>query len=292
VHVKFWQSVSGWETDQLLDVARAAERLDFWGVSVPSHLLHSHALSAPYPYTADGVPPWRPDSPWPDPWVLIGAMAAVTQRLRFTTAVYVPTLHDPFTVARLVSTAAVLGGRVNRVSLGAGVGWYAEEYEHAGVPFASRGSRMEEMVPLLRALLSGEAVYHHGTHFDADGVRILPAPAEPVPIYLGGYTDVALRRAARLADGWIGRMSHPYELDPVLARLPAYLREYGREPGTFEIIAGLRGRPSADLYEQYAEAGLTGFICGSWASTSRLPTLDDRLGGMERFAERVISRLR
>jgi probable F420-dependent oxidoreductase len=289
--VKFWQSISGWETVQLLDVARAAERLGFWGISAPSHLLYPASLSSPYPYTDDGVPPWSATSPWPDPWVLIGAMAAVTQRLNFTTAVYVPGARDPFTVARLVGTAAVIAGEAGRVSLGVGAGWCAEEYDYTGGSFKARGARLDEMLPLLRTLLSGEFVEHHGEHFDFGPVQLTPAPARPVPIYVGGHADAALRRAVRFGDGWVGRMSHQYELDEVLPRLSRYLAEYGRDPAGFEIIAGVRGRPGRDVYAYYAERGVTGFVCGSWASTPRLPTLEARIGGMERFAEHIIERM-
>ncbi len=290
MNVKFWQSVSGWETEQLLDVARAAEECGFWGVSMPSHLLYSARLSSPYPYTSDGVPPWSRISPWPDPWVLIGAMAAVTRRLRFTTSVYVAPLHDPFTVARLVSTASVLGGRPGRVSLGVGAGWCAEEYQQVGLSFKARGARLDEMVPVLRTLLTGELVSHQGEHFEFESVQLSPAPVEPVPIYVGGHSDAALRRAARIGDGWIGRMSHPSEVDDALPKLFRYLDEYQRDRGGFEVIVGLRGRPGPEVYERYARAGVTGFVCGSWASTPRLPTLADRIGGMQRFASKVIDR--
>jgi probable F420-dependent oxidoreductase len=288
--VKFWQSVSGWETEQLLDVARAAEECGFLGVSMPSHLLYSARLSSPYPYTTDGVPPWSSSSPWPDPFVTMGAMAAVTQRLKFTTSVYVAPLHDPFTVARMAATASVLAG-ADRISLGVGAGWCAEEYEQVGLSFAERGARLEEMVPVLRTLWSGDLVSHHGKHFDFDQIQVTPAPAGRIPVYLGGHSDAALRRAARIGDGWTGRMSYPSEVDDVLPKLKRFLAEAERDASDFEIIVGLRGRPGPDVYEQYAEAGVTAFVCSSWASTPRLPTLDDRLAGMRRFADRIIKRL-
>jgi probable F420-dependent oxidoreductase len=288
--VKFWQSVSGWDTDQLLDVARTAEKLGFWGITLPSHLLYPAEISSPYPYTDNGVPPWTRTSPWPDPWVTIGAMAAVTERIRFTTGIYVAPVRDPFTVARLVGTAAVLAGP-DRVSLGVGAGWCAEEYQYTGHSFETRGARLDEMIPVLRKLLSGGLVEHHGDHFDFGLIQLTPAPPGPVPIYAGGYADAALRRAVRLGDGWVGRMSHGYELDEVLPKLQRYIVEYERDRTTFEIIVGLRGRPGYDVYARYADAGVTGFVCGSWASTPRLPTLEDRLGGMERFTERIIERM-
>ena len=108
--MKFWLGVTFLDHGELLDMARVAERLGVHGIAVSDHVFYPEKLSTPYPYTSDGSPPFAPDTPWPDPWVLIGAMAAVTNR---------PALHDerlrrparnPFLVAKQVGTAAVLSG--------------------------------------------------------------------------------------------------------------------------------------------------------------------------------------
>ncbi len=119
-------------------LARAADEAGFHAVAVSDHVVNVETLRTPYPYTADGSRRWQPFTPWLDPWVAIGAMAAVTTRLRFFTNVYVLPMRNPFLVAKAVSTAAVLSG--NRVTLGIGMGWCQEEFELMEQPFASGAS--------------------------------------------------------------------------------------------------------------------------------------------------------
>ena len=101
--------------DHLPALARAADQLGYHSMAVPDHVVDLEELATPYPYTADGGRRWDHDAAWPDPWVLIGALAAVTTRLRFFTSVYVPAIRSPFQVAKSVGTAAVLSG--NRVTV-------------------------------------------------------------------------------------------------------------------------------------------------------------------------------
>src|SRR5439155_1740265 len=162
-------------------------------------------LSTPYPYTPDGSPPFTPGTPWPDPWVLIGAMAAVTTRLRFMTNVYVAPARNPFLVAKQVGTAAVLSG--DRVALGVGAGWMREEFEQLGQPFGDRGRRLDEMIEVVRALWRGGMVEHHGEHYDFHRLQMSPVPAAPVPIYCGGQSRRAIERASRL-DRRANRVAH------------------------------------------------------------------------------------
>ena len=125
--MQFWQHIAFLETDQLVDVARAAEGCGFTGIVTADHQVYPRHLASKYPYTADGTPMWSPETPWPDSWCLISAMAAATTTLRFTNSVYVAPSRNLFTVAKLVGTAAVISG--GRVSLGVGAGWMREEFE-------------------------------------------------------------------------------------------------------------------------------------------------------------------
>jgi alkanesulfonate monooxygenase SsuD/methylene tetrahydromethanopterin reductase-like flavin-dependent oxidoreductase (luciferase family) len=182
--MKFWHAVAFLETDQLLDLARAADAAGYHGVTVSDHIFYPRRFQASYPYSPDGRPTWAPDTPWPDPWALISAMAAVTERLRFTTNVYVAPARDLFTVAKLVSTAAVLSG--DRVAVGAAAGWCRDEFEQTGQPFEGRGARLDEMIRALRTLWAGGWAEHRGRHYNFDPVRIAPVPSSPIPVYVGG----------------------------------------------------------------------------------------------------------
>jgi alkanesulfonate monooxygenase SsuD/methylene tetrahydromethanopterin reductase-like flavin-dependent oxidoreductase (luciferase family) len=119
--VRFSISTAFQPVDHLPVLARAADQLGYHSMAVPDHVVDLEELATPYPYTPDGARRWDSSAAWPDPWVLIGALAAVTTRLHFFTSVYVPSIRNPFQVAKSVGTAAVLSG--GRVSLGVGIGW-------------------------------------------------------------------------------------------------------------------------------------------------------------------------
>ena len=122
-------------------------------------------------------------------------MAAVTERIRFFTNVFVLPMRNPFPVAKQVATAAALSG--GRVSLGVGMGWCEEEFDLLEQPFAGRGKRADEQLEVLRKLWAGGWVEHHGDHYDFPRLEMSPSLDAPVPILVGGISDAALRRAAR-----------------------------------------------------------------------------------------------
>jgi len=288
--VKFWQVVSFTEPDQLVEVARAAEEAGFHGVLVSDHLFFPGRLHSQYPYSPDGKPGFDGTTPFPDPWATIAAMAAVTTRLRFGTMVYILPLRHPLEVAKTVGTAAVLSG--GRVALGAGAGWIREEYEALGVEFSTRGRRFDEAIEVLRRVWSGEMVEHHGRFFELGPLQMSPAPAAPVPIWIGGASDAALRRAARLGDGWIGTGQHPDELPQLLGRLRAQREKAGRGSAPFETIVPLVVPPDPDLLRRLeAEHGVTATTAWPFPYTiGPTSTLAQKRDAMHRFADEVIAK--
>ena len=143
-----------------------------------------------YSTREDGAPGfgdhWDPDTHWPDAWCLISAMAAVTEHIEFTTGVYIAPARDLITVAKQVGTAAVLSS--GRVALGVGVGWCEEEFVATGQDFHTRGKRLDDMIPALRALWAGGWVEYHGPHYDVPAMRMEPSPPRPIPIIGGGHS--------------------------------------------------------------------------------------------------------
>lgn len=281
--VRFWQALVYAEPTEFVYAAPRLEGFGFHGVTLGDHLFFPHHPTSRYPYSADGAVGWEPTTPWPDPWVAFGAMAAVTSTLRFASDVYVAPARDPFTVAKAVSTAAVLSG--NRVALGVGAGWSADEFAQTGQEFGNRGARLDEMIGVVRALLDGQPVTWHGTYYRIDAAQVAPVPARPVPIYVGGHSAAALRRAARLADGWIGAFTRQPEADRILDELTKQLAAAGRERDEFRIILSLRGNPDPATYRAYAERGVTDFVAAPWGN--RHPNQQARLAASARFAERV-----
>ncbi|MBB5778208.1 TIGR03619 family F420-dependent LLM class oxidoreductase [Nonomuraea jabiensis] len=289
--MRFWLGASFVDTDQFLELARAAERCGFDTLTLSDHLFYAD-FASPYPYSRSGRPRWDARTHWPDVWVTIGAMAAVTTTLRFSPNVYIAPARDLFTVAKQVSTAAVLSN--DRVTFGVGVGWCKEEFVGTGQDFHTRGRRLDAMIPTLRSLWAGETVALDGL----PELSISPTPERPIPVYVGGDSDAALRRAARLGDGWIGNRIYTEEqFDVVLATLRGHLDESGRgEP--FDIIAPLAVMPDADTYRRFAAKGVTGTMAAPWwlatpEEKARYGegTLDLKIATMERFAEEVIAKL-
>jgi len=293
--MKFWQATAFCESEQLLDLARLSEETGFDGLMVSDHLVFPERIESKYPYTEDGDAHWTPDTDWPDPWVAIGAMSAVTQRLRFSTNVYVGPLRNPFHVAKSVGTAAHLSG--NRVALGLGVGWMKEEFDLVGEEFHNRGKRLDEMIEIMRALWGGGMVEYHGEHYDFDRLAVSPTPSEPVPIWVGGQSEAALRRAAR-NDGWIGILYSPDEAFEWVERVRKHVDEAGRSDADFELLLAVYALDDVDLFRRLEDAGVTALVTAPWMlaggglSQKGGSTFDEKRRFVEDFAERVIARMR
>lgn len=272
---------------QACALAAAAERAGWAAVAVSDHVVQPAVVRSPYPYTADGKPRFAPDTPWPDPWVLIGAMAGATSRIRFLTNVFVLPLRNPFVVAKAVSTAAVVSG--DRVSLGIGMGWMEEEFELLGQPFRRRGRRADEMVEILRKLWSGELVTHRGEFYSFGEVRMLPAPNRPIPLYVGGTSERALGRAARLGDGWISDLHSADDLVRIAAHLRRLREEHGRADRPFEIIASVSERLDPAKVRRLEQAGVTHLMSLPWLRY-RAPadSLAEKEEAIARFAAELI----
>ena len=286
--MKFWQAITWSETDQLIDIARFAEDLGFHGVMSGDHAVYPESIAPDYPYADSGKPPMLPEDEYPDQAAIFGAMAAVTRRLQFTCGVYVLPLRNPHEVARASATLSVISD--NRFVLGIGVGWMKEEFDIYGVDFHTRGARTDEMIAVLRALWRGEMVEHHGEHFEFPRLQLSPAPDIPPPIYVGGTSNAALRRAARLGNGYIGAGTDPDQVAPLLQRLESLRREYDRVDEPFEAMLGINAMPSRDLFKRLQDDGLDSTVAPPfmYALGKRHSGLDEKKRVMEHFAEDII----
>jgi probable F420-dependent oxidoreductase len=277
--MQFWSGTAFMQTSEILAVARMLDESGYDGILCSDHMIYPRQLASPYPDHPSGRPPWTPDTPWPDCWVQIGAMAAVTSRLRFSNAVYIAPARPLLEVAKLVASASVLSK--GRVSLAAGIGWMREEYELMGQDFGTRGKRLDEMIPALRALWAGGWVSWSGQYYQVPEMMIEPHPHAPIPILCGGESDAALRRAVQLCDGWVG-YAYPWEQAVgYVDRLQRLRREFGRDNEPFDIMLALLEPPSSDLYKRAQDIGITAVMCSPWGG------LDTGTGGVERFREPI-----
>ena len=288
--MKFWQMVAYMELDQLVEVARIAEDVGFEGVMGCDHVLYPRNLETPYPYSSDGKIFINGETDFPDPWVSIAAMAAATTTLKFSTSIYILPLRNPIEVARASSTLSLLSNE--RFILSAGVGWMKEEFEAYGIDFRSRGRRTDEIIEVLHKLWGADWVDHQGEFFRYDHIKVRPRPRQSIPIFTGGSSPAALKRAARSADGWIGHGNAPEEVPELMQQLAALRADYGRSEMPFETVMGLTSPPDYDTFKRLEEVGMTAGVSYPFSMIfERDSSIDEKRRYMEDFAEQFIQKL-
>jgi probable F420-dependent oxidoreductase len=286
--VRFWQFLRFTAPEELPALAQTLESSLFEGIVLGDHVVFPEKIDSPYPYSKDGKVLWDPATPWPDVWVAIAAMAAVTRRLRFSTNVFVLPLRNPFEMARTAATLSALSG--NRVALGAGVGWMEEEYRTVGIDFKTRGKRYDEMIDVMRLLWTGEMVEYHGEVFSFPRLQMSPKPAGHIPLFLGGGSAPAMRRAARKGDGWITGNFTRDSIGESLALMRNMLREAGRKEENFELIAPVGA--DLDFIKLLRDLGVTSIIdLSSRRDIGPDKTLQQKADYFKRYSDNIIAKL-
>jgi probable F420-dependent oxidoreductase len=273
-------------------LARAAEEAGYDAMVVPDSICYPEHAGSRYPFNPDGSREFLEDKPFLEPFSLIPALGALTERLRFVTFVLKLPVRHPVLVAKQATSTAVLTG--NRLVLGVGTSPWREDYEVLGVDWDTRGQRMDEEIAILRGLAAGGYFEHHGKIFDLPPVKIAPVPSAPIPVLIGGHSDAALRRAARLGDGWLHGGGDPAELPGLLARLAEHRRAAGTDARPFEIHVISADAYTPDGVARLREHGVTDVIVGfRWPyQTGPDPEpLADKLAKLHRFADTVIARV-
>jgi probable F420-dependent oxidoreductase len=215
-----------------LPLAMAVEEAGFDSFTLPDSICYPRESDSKYPYNGTGDREFLDGVPFLEPFSLIPAMGAVTTRLRFTTSVMKLAIRQPVVVAKSVSSVAVLTN--NRFGFGVGISPWPDDFAACQIPWEERGRRMDEMIDIVKGLMSGEYFSYDGEIFQLDAIKLCPAPSEPVPILIGGHAQPALRRAARVADGFIHSGGTFEDLARTVAQIDAYRREYGRDQLPFE----------------------------------------------------------
>jgi probable F420-dependent oxidoreductase len=273
-------------------LARAAEAAGFDSMMVPDSICYPEHADSRYPFNPDGSREFLEDKPFLEPFSLIPALGAVTERLRFITFVLKLPVRHPVLAAKQATSTAVLTG--NRLVLGVGTSPWREDYDVLGVDWDTRGQRMDEEIVILRGLAAGGYFEHHGKVFDLPPVKIAPVPTVPIPILIGGHSDPALRRAARLGDGWLHGGGNLAELPALLARLAEHRRAAGTDHHPFEIHVISADAYTADGVRRLADHGVTDVIVGfrwPYHTGPDLEPLGDKITKLRRFADTVIARM-
>jgi probable F420-dependent oxidoreductase len=274
-------------------LARAAEEAGYHSMVIPDSICYPLHADTTYPYSPDGTREFLEDKPFLEPFSLIPALGAVTSQIRFTTFVVKLPIRHPLLLAKQVTSTAVLTG--GRLVLGVGTSPWREDYDVLGVEWASRGRRMDESIEILRGLAAGGYFEFHGTTLDLPPVKIAPVPAAPVPVLIGGHSDAALRRAARLGDGWMHGGGDPADLPRLLARLDELRRNEAADPGRpFEVHVISTDAYTVDGVRRLEEQGVTDVIIGfrwPYATGPDTEPLDLKLDNLRRFADTVIAKV-
>ena len=272
-------------------LARAAEEAGYDSFVVPDSLAYPKESDDTYPYNPDGTREFLEDKPFLEPFSLIPALGAVTERLRFTTFVLKLPIRHPLLVAKQATSTAVLTN--GRLVLGVGTSPWTADYKLLGVPWEGRGRRMDESIEVLRGLSSGDWFEFHGEFYDIPAAKM--APAARIPILIGGHGEPALKRAARVGDGWMHGGGDLSQLPALLKRLGDLRAEYGRSELPFEVHVISLDAYTVDGVRRLEETGVTDVIVGfRWPyQTGPDPqSLQEKLDLLRRFADDVIRRVK
>jgi probable F420-dependent oxidoreductase len=274
-------------------LARAAEEAGYHSMVIPDSICYPRHAESTYPYNPDGTREFLEDKPFLEPFSLIPALGAVTSRLRFTTFVVKVPIRDPLLLAKQATSTAVLTG--GRLSLGVGTSPWREDYDILGADWASRGKRLDESIAILRGLAAGGYFEYEGKTVTLPPVKIAPVPAEPIPVLIGGHSDAALRRAARLGDGWMHGGGDPADLPQLLARLGDLRRQAPeRADFPFEVHVISMDAYSCDGVHRLEEQGVTDVIVGfrwPYATGPDTEPLGAKIDNLRRYADNVIARM-
>lgn len=301
--------------DSILKLATSADRLGYHALFVTDHVVLPASMArSVYPYSSTGHLPGGAAQDYLEPLAVLAWLAHVTRKIRIGTSVLVIPYRNPVVTAKTLATIDRLSN--GRVILGAGVGWLREEFEAlAAPPFEARGAVTDEYLRLMRAAWTTDPVRFEGAHYRLGDVHALPKPAQRggIPIWIGGHTDAAVKRAGVLGDAW-----HPIALRPPGLLLPdeyatrakqvrAWAQRAGRDPkavaltlrvpmevraktakapgGDRPMFQGTAAEVIADI-QAYAAVGVTHVVFDA-----AHPDLRSVLQNMERFAHDVKPRL-
>ena len=282
--VVYPQTEFGDDPIAIRDYAQTAEGLGFTHV-----FAYDHVLGANPERPGGWQGPYTFQSPFQEPFLLFSYMAGITQKLEFTPGIIILPQRQTALVAKQAATLDVLSG--GRLRLGVGLGWNPVEYVALGQDFHTRGRRIEEQVQLMRQLWTQPLVNFTGRWHTLPDAGINPLPVQrPIPIWFGGTVEPALRRMARLGDGWMTNYRQPEAAQPALEKIERFLAEAGRERASFGLEARLpfgNGDPATweNLIQGWQTAGATHISINTMGCGFNTPA--KHLAAIKKFAAHI-----
>ena len=258
--MKFSYQVGMCEPDHYLPLARAAEEAGYHGLTIPDSICYPREASSRYPYNKDGSREFLESVPFVESLIAIAAMAAVTEKVEFATFVYKLAVRQAPLVAKQVQGIQVLSH--NRLLFGVGISPWEEDFAVCDVPWEKRGQRLDEQIDILRGLESGEFFAYRGEVHNMPANKMCPVPSQPTPILIGGHAEPALRRAARVGDGWMCAGADLAQLRAYIGRIDQLRQEYGTADRPFRVFTTGQDAFTHEGIASLEEIGVTDVVIG------------------------------
>jgi probable F420-dependent oxidoreductase len=270
----------------LIQIGRRAEAVGCDSVWISDHLVWPVDVESLYPYSPTGSAPLPPGTPFFDPWVLLAGIAAATTSLRLATGVYILPLRQPLVTARAVASLDSLS--LGRVIFGVGIGWMEEEFAAAGSDYRTRAARTDEIIEALRELWGPGPVARQGQEVSFRSLYMDPMPPQgpQLPIYIGGESPAALRRAARVGDGWLSMRHTPASAATSIAALGDLRKQAGRQDLPFNVTLQAPWPCDPEIVKEFADAGVDRLVCYPWEGGGQ--HWADDLAGFESWVRKAL----
>ena len=287
--MKFAYHATMCPADQYAPLAKAVEAAGYDTFTFPDSICYPQEGSDVYPYNDDGTRDFLEDVPFLEPFIIIPYLAAITEKIRFTTSVIKLAVRQPVIVAKQLSSLAVVTN--NRFGFGVGISPWPEDFLAAQIPWEKRGKRMDEMMEIVRGLMSGEYFGYEGEIFQIDPIKLCPVPTAPVPLLVGGHAKPALRRAGRLGDGWIAARASGEELKIMIDQINEFRKQYQRDHLPFENHGMTAEAFSLEGLEKLEKIGITEVIIGfrnPYEAAADNQTVEEKIGMINWYADTIM----
>jgi len=258
--MRFSLQVSMCDPSHYTPMAQAAEAAGYNSITVPDSICYPEEASSKYPYNADGSREFLESVPFIESLIAVTHMAAVTKDIEFATFVYKLGVRQAAIVAKQVQSLQALNG--SRFNFGVGISPWEEDFAICDIPWEKRGKRFDEQIDILRGLETGEFFGYDGELHQMPANKMCPAPTAPTPLLIGGHAEPALKRAARVGDGWMCAGADLEELERYIARIHSLREEYGTADKPFQVFTTGQDAFTPEGIQKLESIGVTEVIIG------------------------------
>ncbi|PLW85989.1 LLM class F420-dependent oxidoreductase [Halioglobus japonicus] len=276
------------DPDHYFPMAQAAEAVGYDGIVIPDSICYPQEASSKYPYNKDGSREFLESVPFLESLIAVAGMAAVTERIRFATFVYKLAVRQVAPVAKQVQSIQALSG--NRFDFGIGISPWEEDFAVCDVLWEKRGKRFDEQIDILRGLESGEFFGYDGEMIQMPANKMCPVTGTPTPLMIGGHAEVALKRAARVGDGWMCAGADTEQVESYIRRINQLREEYGTADKPFRFYTTGQDAFTDEGIARLESIGVTDVVIGFRNVYEMEPdkTLDEKIAMLQWYASTFI----